>query len=297
MNDLISVIIPAYNHEKFVEYTINSIILQSFKNIELIIINDGSTDSTNDKITNLADKCKERFVRYEHFNRENLGYIKTLNQLIETANGKYIYLIASDDIAKPDALETLYNFIKNKPKYGMVVGNNEIIDENNQVVYWDKQRNIVKTLEEAEYKNFVEFLKNDRPDIDFNSNNFGSYKSLTRGNYIPNGYIMRKEAIIKAGGYKENTLDDWYLNLQIAKHYKIKFINKVLFSYRWHSTNTMKNTEFIDKLVKNVQKEINEEKNLYQNTVRFKIISSLIKMLFIFIPSKKIRNQIRLQYL
>ena len=60
---LVSVIIPAYNHERFVQQTIRSIIGQSYKNIELIIIDDGSTDSTWLKINELKKECEERFSR------------------------------------------------------------------------------------------------------------------------------------------------------------------------------------------------------------------------------------------
>lgn len=297
MNDLISVIIPAYNHENYIQDTINSIISQSYKNLELIILNDGSTDNTDKKILDLFDLCHKRFFNFEYINRENKGYISTLNELVKLAKGKYIYLIASDDIAKSEAIEILYNFINKNPKYGMVVGDNEIINENNEIVYWDEQRNIVKNIEDAKYKTFVEFLKCDRPDVDFNSNDFGSYKSLSRGNYIPNGYLYRQEAIINANGFKENTLEDWYMNLQIARKYKIKYIDKILFSYRWHSNNTIKNKEFIDKLIKNVEKELNEEKLLVEKTLSYKVKKLVIKFLFIFIASKKTKEKIRFKYL
>ena len=76
--------------------------------------------------------------------------------------------------------------------------------------------------------------------INFLSEQYGDYKTLLWSNYITNGYLLRKSALIEAGKYREDVLEDWYMNLQLAKKYKFKFIDKVLFSYRWHSSNAIR---------------------------------------------------------
>lgn len=63
---LISVLVPAYNHEQYIQETIRSVIGQSYKNIELIILDDGSSDKTLEKIKELESECNERFVRFEY---------------------------------------------------------------------------------------------------------------------------------------------------------------------------------------------------------------------------------------
>lgn len=243
MNDLVTVVIPAYNHEDFVVEAIQSIIVQTHSNIELIIINDGSTDGTHAAICSIDDLCRKRFNKYQYINQENEGLVKTLNKAIDLACSDFIYLIASDDIAKSHAIAKLYKFISQNDDYGLVVGDNEIIDGNSDIVFWDKKRDTLKDKKRAKYLTFVDFLRESVPEINFLSDEFGSYDSLLQGNYIPNGYIMRREAIVKEGKYKDCTLDDWCMNLQISRNYKMKFIDEILFSYRWHQTNTMKSKD------------------------------------------------------
>ena len=95
---LVSVCVPAYNHEKYIAECIQSIIEQDYKNIELIIINDGSKDKTDEVIKSYEQKCQERFVRFEYRNRGNRGLSETLNEMVDWSHGKYFSAIASDDI-------------------------------------------------------------------------------------------------------------------------------------------------------------------------------------------------------
>ena len=183
--DLVSVLVPAYNHEKYVQDTINSIIAQTYKNIELIVLDDGSKDSTWQKIEEMKDKCEERFVRVHFETKENEGTCKTLNKLISLAQGEFIYLIASDDLAKPQAIEKEVVFLSKHNDYGLVVGDNEIIDSDSKRCYWDEKKNNVYKQNEATYKTFVDFLSLKNPY--FYNKSFGSYSTLYIRNYIPNG--------------------------------------------------------------------------------------------------------------
>ena len=109
---LVSVIIPAYNHEKYVQETVKSIINQTYKNIELIIIDDGSTDNTWQKIQEIKEECEKRFKRVFFETKKNEGTCKTLTKLISLTQGEFVYLIASDDRAKPKAIEKEVAFLK-----------------------------------------------------------------------------------------------------------------------------------------------------------------------------------------
>ena len=111
-NPLVSVLIPSYNHERFVEQTIRSIMGQTYDNIELVIIDDGSTDATWSKIRALLPECQKRFVRVYAKTRPNIGSALTSNELISEAKGKYIYSIASDDLSKPQAVEKQVDFLE-----------------------------------------------------------------------------------------------------------------------------------------------------------------------------------------
>lgn len=240
-NSLISVIIPAYNHERYIQETISSIINQSYKNIELLIIDDGSTDLTLEKIQGFKEICEKRFVRFFVQSQNNQGVINTANHLIELSQGEYIYLIASDDVASPDAIKKLYDFLSQNYDYALAVGENKLIDENSQQCYWDKNRNTVYNIEECFYSSYSDFLMKWSTNIDFFSDEFGSYPMLLLGNHIPNGYLIRKSIFEKTGLFTKNApLEDYYIMLQIAKYAKMKFIPKPLFYYRWHGTNSVK---------------------------------------------------------
>lgn len=237
MRPLISVIMPAYNHEHYIQDAIKSIIAQTYKNIELLIIDDGSSDSTFQKILEMQKICKERFVRFAGKTQNNMGVALTLNQLISDAAGEYVYVIASDDLAKPYAIATQVEFLQNNHDYALVVGDNEIIDSNGDIAYWDKRQHLVYDKEKAKYLTFGAALK-----IKKRGRDFGSYLSLYAENHIPNGYMIRKSIFQKTGLYTSDApLEDWYMNMQIAKHSKLKYLNQILFSYRWHDTNTIKN--------------------------------------------------------
>lgn len=241
MNDLISVLIPAYNHEKYVQEAIQSIIDQTYKNIELLIIDDGSSDSTLSKINELKTIYEQRFFRVVVQTQENQGTCTTLNKLLALSKGEYIYMLASDDKVTSNALETLHGFLSKNDEYSLVVGENLFIDSEGKQCYWDNNQNIVYKLEEASFPSFSDFLIKiaGLRGIDFLSDDFGSYASLLVGNYIPNGCLIRKSIFEKISPFtNEAPLEDYYLMLQLSKYSKMKYLPLPLFYYRWHSNNT-----------------------------------------------------------
>ena len=273
MNNLVSVLIPAYNHEKYVQETIKSIINQTYQNIELIIVDDGSKDSTWQKIQELKDECEKRFVRVHFETKENEGTCKTFNRLLDLSQGEYVYFIASDDMAKPEAIETEVKFLSKHKDYALVVGDNEIIDADGKRAYWDNERNLIYDKKQTKFLTFCDFLKAGRPYVDFNSEDFGSYGSLTMGNYIPNGYLIRKSIFDKIGRFTpEAPLEDYWLMLQISKYSKMKYIDKILFSYRWHQTNSVKN---IDKMENYTNITKNYDKNLLEKSDKNLLLKSV----------------------
>lgn len=241
MPDLISVLIPAYNHERYVEQTIRSLLEQTYPSLELIIVDDGSPDGTWERMNTLLAECRQRFVRVIFERQTNQGLCLTVRRLLELMQGEYAYMIASDDLAKPQALETLHRFLSQNVDYALAVGDNELIDQDSRRIYWDRLRRVVHQEEAAVYATFGEYLRDTRRDVDFLSEDFGGYPSLLNGNYIPNGLLIRKCAFESGWVYTlEAPLEDWHMALQVSKRYKMKYINKVLFSYRWHDSNNVK---------------------------------------------------------
>ena len=248
MERKISVLIPAYNHEKYIQSSIRSVINQTYKNIELIVIDDGSKDSTWEKICELKEECESRFIRTVLKTKENEGTSKTLKQLLSIAQGDFLYYFSSDDIIKPNAIETLKNFLENNPDYALAVGNDDLIDSEGKPCYWDDKRNIIYDKKRAIYHTFADFLQKDCH-FKFTSNKFGTYGSFYYQNYIPNGFLIRKSIFSIIEPYSpEAPLEDHFLMLQISKYAKMKYIDEILFSYRIHQNNTFTQTEKMKQL-------------------------------------------------
>lgn len=246
MEKLVSVIVPAYNHELYIQETIYSIINQSYKNIELIVIDDGSKDDTWNKIKSLEIICKSRFKRIIFERKKNEGICKTYNRLLSLSQGDYVYPIASDDVAKPLAISTLVTFLEKNKSYVLAVGDCEIIDGLSNVIGWNRDK-LSTPLDKSVYKTIGDMYSRCLTDVDFDSDQFGSYESFASGcNYIPNGYLIRKTAIDLIEPFSEDApLEDYYLHLQLSKLGKYKYIDNILFSYRWHGNNTMTNHEYM----------------------------------------------------
>lgn len=238
---LVSVLIPAYNHENYIQETIESIINQTYPNIELIILDDGSKDKTWEKITELKPKCENRFVKIHFETKQNEGTCITLNKLLKLSSGEFVYIIASDDLAKPQAIEKEVKFLQDNPDYALAVGDNEYVDSMGKQIF-RTQKAFTSNIKNAKYKTVKEFLSS-KLKIDFLSDDFGSYKTLYKENYIPNGYLIRKNIFETIGNFTKNApLEDFWLMLQLSKYKKMKYIDEILFSYRIHDTNTIGNS-------------------------------------------------------
>ncbi len=106
---LVSVIIPCYNCELYVEEAVRSIMNQTYKNLEILVINDGSTDKTEDILLKLSkEDSRVKYIK----NEENIRLIKTLNKGLSLANGEYIVRMDADDISLPTRIEKQVAFLE-----------------------------------------------------------------------------------------------------------------------------------------------------------------------------------------
>lgn len=145
-SDLVSIIMPAYNAEKFIGSSIESVLSQSYHNFELIIVDDGSKDSTHNLIE-IYSKQDSRIKFYK--NKKNLGVSDTRNAGIRVAKGKYIAFLDSDDLWSKDKLDIQIQFMKDN-NYDFTFGNYEIIDEES-----NKKNKIVFAPREVTFKKLL----------------------------------------------------------------------------------------------------------------------------------------------
>ena len=221
---------------------INSIINQTYQDIELVIIDDCSSDKTVEKIESIRTIAEKRFVKFIFIKNEvNKGTCCNINEMINLSSGDFIYQMASDDLVfGNDAFEILHREVNKDSEIGMVVGDNKFIDENSKDCYINEEGEIEYHEDKKNFNSFIRYNIRNRQDLDLNSDNFFNYKSFFRGNYITNGTLIKRECYdVGESFFKEEApLEDWYLVLQISKKWKIKFIDKFLFSYRRHGANT-----------------------------------------------------------
>lgn len=242
MADLVSIIIPAYNHERYIESCVKSVLAQDYENLELIVIDDGSSDGTFTVLKSLEADCRRRFKRVEMISRPNKGISATMLEGIALAAGVYFYLPASDDQAKPGAVGRLYDFLSQHPDYALAVGDSEIVDSDGKLGGLDENGSLATTAGAIKYRTHAAYMKSLSHGADFSTDDFGSYKFLILGNHIPNGYLIRRKAYDEVGGYRADMpVEDWFLMLQLAKRYTMKYLDEILYSYRCHASNTMKN--------------------------------------------------------
>lgn len=204
-NPLVSVIIPCYNASKYVEQAVRSIMEQTYKNIEILVADDCSTDKTLEILERLSlDDSRIVVVR----NEENLKIVKTLNKLVELATGKYIARMDADDISLPTRIQEQVSFLEKTPDYVMCGTNAFHIDEDD-----------------------VEIGHSSLP-LSYDENRF--YLAYYSTFYHPT--IMIRADIYKQNLYSDEFLyaEDYELWCRLIFQSRIKAVNleKKLFKYR-----------------------------------------------------------------
>lgn len=202
---LVSVIVPCYNHGKFIVECINSIKRQSYKNIELTVIDDGSIDNSVNILRQLQNEYDFNLIV-----QENRGLPATLNKGIkEYVKGKYIAICASDDYWALDKIEKQVLYMEANESFAMCYG---------KTYYVDKNSDIILGLNKFDYR-----LKGGRIFEDIFLFKF----------HPPVNYFLRASVYQEVGYYDEAIFaDDYYMNLKIASKYPIGFLNEFLGYYR-----------------------------------------------------------------
>lgn len=186
-NPEITVLMPAYNAQKYICDAIDSVLSQTFQNFELLIVNDGSTDLTLQLILSYTDD------RIRVINQENKGIAAALNNGLNQAKADLIARFDADDICFPQRLEIQYNFMKSNPSYSLV---------GSGVDYIDVDRNYVFThFPEANTHSEIRKL------------------SYTTCPFIHSSVCYKKEVVIKYGGYNTYayTFEDHLLWLKLLQ--------------------------------------------------------------------------------
>ena len=215
---LVSVLLSSYNHEKYVEASVRSVMAQKGVSFELLVIDDGSTDQSPQILEELS---KEFGFFYKH--RENKGLVKTLNELISLSHGKYFCTFASDDIMAPGRLAQEIAFLEAHPEAPACAG---------QIVNMHPDGSLDPS-----------------PDPRFGRAEKASFKDILLGNVELNGSteMIVKSKFAEVGFYDENfRFEDFPAWLALASRFgDIPILKTVCSHYRVLPTSMHKNLNFI----------------------------------------------------
>lgn len=214
---LVTIAIPSYNHAAFVAECIRSVIDQDYDNIELIIIDDGSTDGSAAIIEAMAPQCRARFSRFEIRARENRGLANTLNEAVDWAKGTYFSLIASDDILFPQKTTVLVRELERETgRIAGVFAGGSLIDEQGRAIGFMSPP--------AQSYAFDDII-------------------LRRHSIMAPCQMLVLEKVKRAGPIPSGLyIEDWYLWLALTRRGdRLKVIEGKLVGYRQHGTNISKN--------------------------------------------------------
>lgn len=242
MTPKVSVILPSYNHEQYVEAAVRSVMEQSGVDFELIVIDDGSKDRSPEILKRLADELK-----FTYIHRPNKGVVATLNETLELAQGEYVCSFSSDDIMPPDRLKKQSDFLDAHPDAAACFG--QIVP-----LYDDG------SLGEMD----VRYLRS-APQVTFEESFLG--KKALHGC----GEMFVREKILAIGGYdKRYFFEDYPLYLKILYNYGPQPVSKdfVCCYYREHGDNLHLDHERIFREIIRILSENYSAHPLYKKAVR-----------------------------
>tara|TARA_B100001057_G_scaffold499059_1_gene608212 strand:- start:2587 stop:3591 length:1005 start_codon:yes stop_codon:yes gene_type:complete len=235
MNVKVTIYITNYNYAKYIKKSLISCLNQSFKELEIIVIDDGSTDNSKSIINKFSKNSRLITAIFQ----KNLGFIKSCNKALYAAKGKYILRLDADDWLHPNAIEIMYNYLERNKKAEFVFPDYYEVDQKGKIISHIKRHD------------------------------FKSVKLLDQPAH--GACALFKVSTLKLnGGYDEkftcqDGVDIW---LRFQKKYKLHNINLPLFYYRKHPSSLTTNSQ---KILKNRTKiffKNNSDKN-YPLTIGF----------------------------
>ncbi len=208
---LISVIIPAYNGEKTIRETIESVLNQSFKDFEILVINDGSQDATLDIINSIKD------FRLKVFSYSNAGQAVSRNRGFSQSSGEFIAFLDADDLWTPTKLEAQLKALQDNPQAAVAYSWSDFIDEKGQFLRGASRSTLSGDV----------------------------YAKLLLTDFLDNGSnpLIRRQALIEVGGFDETLTpaEDWDMWLRLAARYHFVLVPAPHILYRLSANSESSN--------------------------------------------------------
>jgi glycosyltransferase involved in cell wall biosynthesis len=223
----VSVFIANFNYGRYIGKTLDSVLAQTYRDFEIVIVDDGSTDNSRDLLQDYQSRHPDK-VRYSwHEGHINKGVTITSNVAIERSRGKYLAWTGSDDLWFPDKLEKQMLCFAANPDIGMVYSYANVIDEYDQPF----------------------------PGLMGSDVSGNAFRKLLAGNVIcASTVVIARDCLNKVGGFNESLVySDWELFIRIAAKCRIGFVAEPLASYRVHGGNMSVHGQPLTKLARNLE--------------------------------------------
>lgn len=237
-----SIIIPVYNVEKYIAKCLDSILKQTYKNYEVIIVNDGTKDNS----VEIINKYVKKYDQFKLYNKENGGLSDARNYGLQYAEGDYLLFIDSDDYIERNLLKELNNVLKTK-KYDLIKFKINLVDENNTIIrketgLLDSKITNVKELFEQEFcepawtycynfdfwkKNSFKYIKGMiHEDFGLTPQILMTANNIYYLNYYGYNYVQRENSIMSSKSVEKDIKKAYDMLKQFDRLIKIDYENK-----------------------------------------------------------------------
>lgn len=243
---LVSVIVASYNHAEFLQERMDSLLNQTYKNIEIIVIDDCSSDNSCEVLRQYKPNQKVRLIERD----TNGGWISVSNQGVELSQGEYIVFANCDDVCDSGMIEALVDSLQKNPTAGISFCCSELIDSSGNRLGSD--------FDQRERS----FREKCARDVLLTSGKMTRF--LMHSCVIPNlsAALFRKNAYISSGGLtnKYQVCADWDLFFSVTKKYDVFYITQALNYFRQHETTIRSSTKELKYLIEIIEIILNNIK-------------------------------------
>lgn len=247
MEPEVSIVFTSYNHKEYLRQALESLLAQTYQNFELIIVDDCSTDGSQEILKEYKNKKNVRLFLRE---KNSGSYVKASNYGAQKAKGKYLLFAQCDDYAAPKQIERLMKIFEMDEKIGVVYSRSNLIDENGNYITDDFQ---------GREKRFKDKHAKDSRISGVEMRDYLSFSCV-----IPNlsAAIIKKDLYNEAGGLPEKFLlaADWALWLELSERTDFYYLTESLNNFRQHPTTIRSKTK--------IRVQINEIYSVFYNHIK-----------------------------
>ncbi|SKB63788.1 Glycosyl transferase family 2 [Lachnospiraceae bacterium] len=236
---MISIISPCYNGAKYLERYFEGILSQKYKNIEVIFVDDGSTDDTAQIAGYYGDKLREKGIRFIYIYQENAGQAAAINKGLEVFNGDYLMWLDSDDIILPDNISKKLDFLNNHPECGFVLHGIEIVNDDDRDVVVDRS---IRKKPDGEDTFFSDLIYS---------------RNIV---WVPGTMLVRRECVLAAIPHRNIFVSregqNWQLWLPLTYKFKAGYLDEYLLKCVAHNGSHSRQTRTLEEIMKREEKFI-----------------------------------------